>query len=163
MQQLLIWFHVNRLEINTEKTKAMYYPVPCIICIGTPFNDHSDCRIQVQILRIEFETHSSFWTSWYIINYERITSTVWSLFLPLDYWLHTNCTQVWSFLQQFSVLQNDNVTNFCVGSLKSPWHKIIIVLCVYCSFSIPQPCIAYWRGYVLRNALLGDFIIVQTS
>jgi hypothetical protein len=55
MQQLLIWFHVNGLEVNTEKTVAMYYPVPCIICIGTPFHNHSDCKIRVQILRIEFE------------------------------------------------------------------------------------------------------------
>jgi len=136
MQQLLIWFHVNGLEINTEKSIAVYYPVPCNICIGNPFHNHSDRKIRVQILRIEFETRSSFWTSWYIINYERITSSVWSLFLPLDYWLHTDCTHVWSFLQQFSLLQNDNFANFSVCSLKSPWHKIITVLQVYCSFSI---------------------------
>ena len=60
MQQLLIWFHVNGLEINTEKTIAMYYPVPCIICIGTPFHNQSDRKIRIQILRIECETHSSF-------------------------------------------------------------------------------------------------------
>ena len=60
MQQLLIWFRVNELEINTEKTIALYYPVPCIICTGTPFHNHSDRKIRVQILRIEFETCSSF-------------------------------------------------------------------------------------------------------
>jgi hypothetical protein len=33
---------------------------------------------------------------------------------PLDYWLGTKCTQAWSFLQHFSVVHNNNLTNFSI-------------------------------------------------
>jgi hypothetical protein len=43
-------------------------------------------------------------------------------------WLVTKCTQAWSFLQHFSVVHSNNVTNFCICS----WHRIIIMHSVCC-------------------------------
>ena len=58
---------------------------------------------------------------------------------PLDYWLGTICTirtQGWSFLQQFSVVRSNNLTNFSICSSKSPWHKIMIMQLVYGFFLV---------------------------
>ena len=43
-----------------------------------------------------------------------------------------NVLRAWNFLEQFSLVLSNNLTNFSICSLKSHWHKIITIQHIYC-------------------------------